>query len=239
MGTFCFLEKGNGGILLFEISSFLQVSQLLNQNVPLFLISLISSVKAAEFCCMGHTIKMNNDDLRYAREAWRFRGQARPPGAEEPGPGQESVWDYPRPPVIVDDMRPVEVRLDDVLIAKTRAARRVLETASPPSFYLPPESVHFDCLRPETGSSNCEWKGQASYFSVCAGTHCVKRAAWTYPEPLPGFATIGKYLAFYPDRLECYVDGERVRAQTGGYYGGWITGEIVGPFKGGPGTSGW
>ena len=129
---------------------------------------------------MGHTIRMNSDGLRHAREAWRFRGQVRPPGAVVPGPGQESVWDYPRPPVIVDDTRPIEVRLDDVLIAETRAARRVLETASPPTFYLPPESVHFDCLQPDSGSSFCEWKGRASYFSVCAGSHCVKRAAWTY-----------------------------------------------------------
>jgi uncharacterized protein (DUF427 family) len=182
---------------------------------------------------------MDNDDLEKIRGAWQFRGQARPAAAVEPGPGQESVWDYPRPPVIVDDRRLVQVRLDDVLIADTRAARRVLETASPPTFYLPPDSVQCDCLRPDTGSSFCEWKGRAMYFSVCVGTHCVKNAAWSYPEPLAEFAAIKGYLAFYPDRLECYVDGERVRAQAGGFYGGWISDEIDGPFKGESGTAGW
>lgn len=183
---------------------------------------------------------MADDDLEHhARGAWRFRGQARPAGALQPGPGQESAWDYPRPPAIVDDTRLVQVRLHDTLIAETRAARRVLETASPPTFYLPPDAVRSDCLQPDSGSSFCEWKGRASYFSVCVGEHCVTHAAWRYPQPFAAFTAIRNYLAFYPDRLECYVDGERVRAQAGGFYGGWITGDIVGPFKGEPGTSAW
>ncbi|MCO6411702.1 MAG: DUF427 domain-containing protein [Thiogranum sp.] len=182
---------------------------------------------------------MDKDDIRRARDAWQLRGQARPAGAVTPGPGQESVWDYPRPPAIVDDTRLVQVRLDGTRIAETRAARRVLETASPPTFYLPPDSVRADCLRPENRSSFCEWKGRAAYFSVCVDTLCAEHAAWTYPEPLAEFAAIAQYVAFYPGRLECYVDGERVRAQAGGFYGGWITREIVGPFKGEPGTSGW
>jgi uncharacterized protein (DUF427 family) len=177
--------------------------------------------------------------LKHTRESWRLRGQTRPRGAVEPGPGQESVWDYPRPPVIVDDTRLVQVRLNDLLIAETHAARRVLETASPPTFYLPPDSVQCDCLRAESGSSFCEWKGRASYFSVCAGEDCVKNAAWMYPEPYAEFITIKGYLAFYPGRVACYVDGQRVSAQAGGFYGGWITDEIVGPYKGEPGTSGW
>jgi uncharacterized protein (DUF427 family) len=182
---------------------------------------------------------MDNDDLKRARDTWHFRGRARPAGAVEPGPGQESVWDYPRPPVIVDDARRVQVRLAGQLIAETCAARRVLETASPPTFYLPPESMQLDCLRPDTGSSFCEWKGRAAYFSVCIAKHCLKHAAWTYPEPFPEFTAIRNYLAFYPHGLECYVDGERVRAQAGGFYGGWITDQIVGPFKGDPDTGGW
>jgi uncharacterized protein (DUF427 family) len=182
---------------------------------------------------------MDNDDLKRARAAWQLRGQARPAGALEPGPGQESVWDYPRPPVIVNDTRLVQVRLNGRLIAETRSARRVLETASPPAFYLPPESVQFDCLQADADTSFCEWKGRASYFSVCEGNHCVKNAAWTYPESFAEFTAINNYLAFYPGRLECYVDGERVRAQAGGFYGGWITDEIVGPFKGEHGTSAW
>ncbi|MGD2113083.1 MAG: DUF427 domain-containing protein [Gammaproteobacteria bacterium] len=182
---------------------------------------------------------MDNDELDHARQRWRLRGQARPAGAVAPGPGEESVWDYPRPPVIVDDPRRVQVRLDGVLVAETRAARRVLETASPPTFYLPPDAVLTDTLQPDAGSSFCEWKGRATYFTVCAGAHCVPHAAWTYPEPLAGFAAIRDYVAFYPGRLECYVAGQRVKAQAGGYYGGWITAEIVGPFKGEPDTAGW
>jgi hypothetical protein len=108
---------------------------------------------------------MKDNDKKHTRQAWLLDGQVRPHGAVTPRPDQESVWDYPRPPVIVDDTRLVQVRLNNVLIAETRAARRVLETASPPTFYLPPESVQFDCLRPDTGSSYCEWKGRATYFS--------------------------------------------------------------------------
>lgn len=186
-----------------------------------------------------HMLVMDNDDLKHAREAWRHRGQARPAGAATPGPGQESVWDYPRPPVIVADTRCIEVRLDGVLIAGTRDARRVLETASPPTFYLPPAAVRSDCLRPDSERTFCEWKGPAHYYSLCIGERCVKHAAWSYPEPFDGFLTIRNYLAFYPGRVECYVAGERVRAQVGGFYGGWITAEILGPFKGEPGTSGW
>lgn len=182
---------------------------------------------------------MDNDDLTRARGSWQLHGQARPAAAVEPGPGQESVWDYPRPPAIVDDTRLVQVRLNDVLVAETRAVRRVLETASPPTFYLPPESLQFDCLRTGPGSSFCEWKGPARYFSVCTASDCVGHAAWSYPAPFDEFAAIRNYLAFYPGRLECYVDGERVRAQAGDFYGGWITAEITGPFKGEPGTSGW
>ncbi|MDT8387316.1 MAG: DUF427 domain-containing protein [Thiogranum sp.] len=175
---------------------------------------------------------MHSDDLERARGAWKFRGQERPQGAEEPGPGQESVWDYPRPPAVVDDRRRIQVRLNGVLIAESQAARRVLETASPPVFYLPPDALQCDCLRPESKTSFCEWKGRASYFSVCVDAHCVEHAVWTYADPFPEYAAIKAYLAFYPSLLECYVDDQRVRAQTSGYYGGWITDEIVGPFKG-------
>lgn len=182
---------------------------------------------------------MNEDDLTRARGAWKLRGQARPAGALEPGPGQESVWDYPRPPVIVNDSRLVQIRFNKELIAETREAKRVLETASPPTFYLPPDSVKSDCLRPGAGQSFCEWKGQAAYYTVCVAGQCVENAAWCYPKPFAAFAEIRNFLAFYPGRVDCFVDGERVRAQAGGFYGGWITDEIVGPFKGEPGTSGW
>ena len=182
---------------------------------------------------------MKHDHLRYARDAWRFHGKKRPAEIPPPGPGQESVWDYPRPPVIADDTRLIQVRLGGTLIAETRAAKRVLETASPPTFYLPPESVFTDRLQPATGHSFCEWKGRASYFDVCVNDYCVRHAAWTYTQPLDAFKAIRDYVAFYPDRLECLVDGERARAQAGGFYAGWITDEIIGPFKGEPGTAGW
>jgi uncharacterized protein (DUF427 family) len=124
---------------------------------------------------------MNNDDPNHPRNTWQHRGQTRPPGAVDPEPGQESVWDYPRPPVIVADTRLIQIKLNNTLIAETRAAKRVLETASPPTFYLPPDSVQADYLQPDTGTSLCEWKGQATYFRVCVGKHCVKKAAWSYP----------------------------------------------------------
>ena len=182
---------------------------------------------------------MDKNSLDRARSMWKSRGQTRPPMAIEPGPGQESVWDYPRPPVIVPDTRLVEIKFAGTLIAETRAARRVLETASPPTVYLPPDAVKPGCLRAVPGHSFCEWKGQASYFNVCVNGHTASKAAWCYHEPFEAFAEIADYLAFYPGRVDCFVDGEHVQAQAGGFYGGWITREIVGPFKGETGTSGW
>ena len=182
---------------------------------------------------------MNNDDIEYARGLWKLRGQKRPANAIVPGPGQESVWDYPRPPLIVDDNRLIQIKLKDVLIAETRAAKRVLETASPPTFYLPPDTLTENCLRLEEGDSFCEWKGRATYFSVCVDNYCAKKAAWCYSDPILGSVGIKNYISFYPGLLACYVDHERVHAQPGGFYGGWVTREIVGPFKGEQGTSSW
>ena len=182
---------------------------------------------------------MDEDQLQRARGAWRHRGRKRPDGAVEPGPGQESVWDYPRPPAVVEDSRPVQVWMAGVLVAHSQAAKRVLETASPPVFYLPPEAVRRDLLRPESRTTFCEWKGRARYLRVCVADHCVEHAAWCYPEPLAGYEAITDYVAFYPGRVECYVDGQRVRSQQGGFYGGWVTDEIVGPYKGEPGTLDW
>ena len=182
---------------------------------------------------------MDESTLQRTRAAWMHRGNQRPAFAEKPGPGQESVWDYPRPPVIIPDTRQVRVRVDDVIIAETRGALRVLETASPPAFYLPPADVHMEYLQRESGHSFCEWKGQASYYRVCINQHCIPNAAWDYSDPFPAFAAIKDHICFYPSRVTCYVDNERVRAQQGGFYGGWVTAEIVGPFKGEPGTSSW
>lgn len=183
--------------------------------------------------------KMKTEDDLLAQRLWQHRGKARPAFAIEPGEGQESVWDYPRPPVLVEDSRLVEVRIDERLIARTTRALRVLETASPPTFYLPREDISMDLLQPASGQSFCEWKGQASYFDLRSGDAMIARAAWSYEHPTDAFAGISGHLSFYPGRIACYVDGERARPQTGGFYGGWVTDEIVGPFKGEPGTGGW
>lgn len=180
-----------------------------------------------------------SDDLDRLRQGWQHRGQQRPDFATPPGPGQESVWDYPRPPAIVPDQREIVVRAGKVEIARSRHAIRILETASPPTFYLPPDDVQQTMLRPAAGTSFCEWKGAASYFDVVLPEEHIAAAAWTYREPLPESAAIAGYVAFYPGKVACFVAGERVRAQAGGFYGGWITNEIVGPFKGEVGTAGW
>jgi uncharacterized protein (DUF427 family) len=158
----------------------------------------------------------------------------------EPGPGQESVWDYPRPPRLELTSHHIQIALNGVTIAESRRAWRVLETSHPPVYYLPPDDLVAAHLVPTRGSSFCEWKGEASYFDVVVGDRVEERAAWTYPHPTAPFAPIAGFVAVYPGRMDaCYVDGERVQAQPGDFYGGWITSAIVGPFKGAPGTMGW
>ena len=165
-----------------------------------------------------------------------------PPGvtAVAPGPDQESVWDYPRPPALVADPRPVVVTFGEV-VAETTGAYRVLETSHPPTWYLPIADVRRGTLRPVGGTSLCEWKGQASYFDVVATDGRVaERAGWTYPSPAPAFAALVDHVALYPaavDRIT--VAGQPVTPQPGQFYGGWVTPDVVGPFKGGPGSWGW
>jgi uncharacterized protein (DUF427 family) len=186
---------------------------------------------------------MSKDDfslrLKSSRDAWVHRGGERPDFARPPGEGQESVWDYPRPPALVGDVREVVVSLGGVEIARSRRSLRVLETASPPTFYLPPEDVRREFFKPATDSSFCEWKGQATYWDVDVRQAKEQRLAWSYPNPFRDAADLAGYFSFYPARADCWVDGEEVRAQVGGFYGGWVTDEIVGPFKGEPGTGGW
>jgi len=162
------------------------------------------------------------------------------PQPERAGPGQESVWDYPRPP----RLEPVTARLVVILggetIAETTRGYRVLETSHPPNYYFPPDDVAEGALVPAKGASFCEWKGRAHYFTVRGGTEVAHEAAWGYDRPSEAFAPIAGYVAFYAGRMDaCFVDGERVVPQPGGFYGGWITSKIVGPFKGGPGSRGW
>jgi uncharacterized protein (DUF427 family) len=159
----------------------------------------------------------------------------------EPGPGQESVWDYPRPPALDRTSSLVRVEHGGRIVAETTQAIRILETSQPPGFYLPRADVDLTLLVPSAHATACEWKGMASYLDlVVPGTAVVPQAAWTYPSPAPRFEAITGHLAFYPRRVDaCFVDGEQVQANEGDFYGGWITSKVVGPFKGGPGSWGW
>jgi uncharacterized protein (DUF427 family) len=157
----------------------------------------------------------------------------------EPGPGQESVWDYPRPPRLDPTTTHVRVAFAGELVADTRRAIRVLETSQPPAFYIPPQDVRTDLLEPTSTRTVCEWKGQAAYYTVRAGRREAVDAAWSYPEPTPEFAPIAGWFAFYAQQLDCFVSGERVTSNEGTFYGGWITNAVVGPFKGAPGTGHW
>jgi len=164
----------------------------------------------------------------------------RPAQPTPPGPGQESVWDYPRPPRLEPSSQRIRVVFNGVVIAESRRSQRVLETSHPPVYYIPPEDVQMAYLQPTARSSFCEWKGAAAYYTVTVAERTAVDAVWCYPQPSPRFAPIANYLAFYPSRMEaCYVDDEQVQAQPGDFYGGWITSAIVGPFKGGQGTWGW
>ena len=157
-----------------------------------------------------------------------------------PAPGQESVWNYPRPPRLEDSSKLVQIVFNEVVIAETQQAKRVLETSHPPTYYIPPDDLRLEYFSRTPRSSFCEWKGQASYYSITVGDQQAENVAWFYPEPTPDFVGITNYVAVYPSRMQaCYLDGELVQAQAGDFYGGWITADIVGPFKGGLGSWGW
>ncbi|MGY2052144.1 DUF427 domain-containing protein [Methylobacterium sp. JK268] len=157
-----------------------------------------------------------------------------------PAPGQESVWDYPRPPRLEPVAERLAVVLGGITIAETRAGFRVLETSHPPTYYVPPDAILAGVLGPARPASVCEWKGRALLYDVAAGGRIAAGAAWAYPDPTPAFAPIARYVAFYAGPMDaCFVGDEQVTPQPGGFYGGWITRSVVGPFKGGPGTMGW
>lgn len=158
----------------------------------------------------------------------------------EPGPGQESVWDYPRPPRLDGTPRRLVVRFNGAVVADTRRGQRVLETSHPPVYYFPPEDVRGEFLVPAAGRSFCEWKGVAGYLTVRVGDREAPKAAWFYADPTPAFEGIRGHVAFYAASMdECSVDGVVAAPQPGGFYGGWVTPDVVGPFKGEPGTAGW
>jgi len=156
------------------------------------------------------------------------------------GPGQESVWDYPRPPRVEDSQKHIRVLFNGVTIAETRRSVRVLETSHPPVYYIPPEDVRLEYFTSTPRSTFCEYKGAASYYTIRVGDRTEMNAAWFYPRPSAPYAALANYVAIYPSRMDaCFVDGERVDPQPGDFYGGWITKDIVGPFKGSGGTAGW
>lgn len=162
------------------------------------------------------------------------------PTPDPVGPGQESVWAYPRPPRLESSSSHIEIWLGGVRIATTDDSFRVLETSHPPTYYLPRQAFVAGSLIPAGGVSMCEWKGAASYLDVVGGRARADRAGWTYPHPTPAFAALADHVAVYPAAMDrCTVDGEVVQAQPGTFYGGWVTSSVVGPFKGIPGSTGW
>ncbi len=157
-----------------------------------------------------------------------------------PGPGQESVWDYPRPPAVEPFEGHLRIVLNGIIIADSNRSYRVLETSHPPTYYIPGTDFKAGVLIKTSGTSYCEWKGMADYYNLKAGDAFVRKSAWGYPNPNPRFAAIKDHVSVYAHMMEaCYVNDERVKAQEGDFYGGWITSNIVGPFKGAAGTWGW
>ncbi|KQT82699.1 DUF427 domain-containing protein [Methylobacterium sp. Leaf466] len=162
------------------------------------------------------------------------------PSPDPAGPEEESVWDYPRPPRLEPVRQRLRVVFAGLTVADTREGFRVLETSHPPTYYCPPSALVPGLLGPPRRAGICEWKGRAVLFDLTAGGRVAQGAAWAYPDPTPGFRPIANYVAVYAGAMDaCYVDDERVVPQPGGFYGGWITRAIRGPFKGGPGTMGW
>jgi uncharacterized protein (DUF427 family) len=180
------------------------------------------------------------DRLAVEREKWRSFPRERPAHIEIPGPGQESVWDYPRPPRLEAVLARVRVEFAGVLLADSTRAWRVCETSSPPVYYIPSEDIQMSCLEPYEEPSFCEWKGIATYWTVRVGDRVAEKAAWSYEAPDAGYEPLRGHLAFYAGKMDaCFVGNDRVTPQPGDYYGGWITPNITGPFKGAPDSSRW
>ncbi|NES94757.1 MAG: DUF427 domain-containing protein [Desertifilum sp. SIO1I2] len=157
-----------------------------------------------------------------------------------PQPGQESVWDYPRPARLEDTSKHIRIIFNNEILAETDRAKRVIETSHPPVYYIPPEDIKLEYLRETTAQTWCEWKGWCRYYDLSLGDKTASHAAWRYVQPTPPFIAIQEYYGFYAQAMDaCFVNDEQVTPQPGDFYGGWITSDLVGPFKGGPGTRGW
>ncbi len=156
------------------------------------------------------------------------------------GPGQESVWSYPRPAVAEPSQRRLKIVHRGIIIADTQKGIRTLETSHPPGYYFPPDSIAPFVLQPSHRRSFCEWKGEAIYFDVLVHSEVLREAAWSYPHPNPAFRSLRDHVAFYAGPFDgCFVDDERATPQPGHFYGGWITSDVAGPFKGTPGSGFW
>ncbi|GMN10194.1 DUF427 domain-containing protein [Croceitalea sp. MTPC9] len=178
------------------------------------------------------------DWLKKARMSWEYNGKGRPPFAKEPKKGQISVWDFPRPPAIEKVKKEISVYQEKNCLAKTRNGYAIMETAHPPSYYIPPTDINQNFLiRIPNKKSLCEWKGSAIYWAL--KTDPEQAIAWSYPDPFSEFEAIKDHLAFYPQQLNCFIKQEKVTPQPGKSYAGWITTNLVGPFKGEPGTGHW
>lgn len=183
---------------------------------------------------------MADETTERQKAYWRDIVRVRPESVITPGPGQESVWDYPRPPIIESVPERLRVEYAGILLAETASGLRVLETSSPPVYYFPPDNVRVEFLLATHHETLCEWKGTALHWTLSIRGREAEMAAWSYPEPEPGYEALRDHLAFYPGRMDsCYVGSERVVPQPGDYYGGWVTPNIVGPFKGAPGSESW
>ena len=161
------------------------------------------------------------------------------PILEEVLPGQESAWDYPRPPLLAPCQQAIIVRYNEYVISKTHRSFRVLERSHPPCYYIPIEDINMAYLEKCPGVSYCEWKGECSYYRFRHLDIRIERIGWAYENPKAAYKELSETIAFYPNKVRCFVDGAGVGCQEGHYYGGWITGQVVGPFKGGQGTWSW
>lgn len=179
--------------------------------------------------------------LRPHREKWAT--SPKPDVIDVPGPGQESVWDFPRPPLVRPTAGVAEVRCGERLIARSEGALNIVETAGAPVHYFPPSDVRTQWLRPTDHVTFCEWKGAGVHFDLVTPEVRVEHAAFAYPDPLDdlgrGYPRVAGWFGFYPAKLACFLDGERVAPQPGGVYAGWVTPDLTGPIKGAPGTGGW
>ena len=153
---------------------------------------------------------------------------------------QENVWDYPRPAVCEPFVGTLSVIVGGIVVAESQSTFRTLETSHPPTYYFPTDDVNSETLFKNERSTFCEWKGRASYFNYAASQIVIPNIGWCYTNPTTSFSSITGYISFYASKADaCYVNGERVQHQEGDFYGGWITSNLVGPFKGGVGTHGW